>query len=41
MDLLYRVWTGMTKPIKCIALGNPAAKQKGASSDARPSRKYL
>ena len=39
MNSLYRFWRGMTKPIKCIALGNSRQKQKGAGSDRGPIRK--
>ena len=31
MNSLYRVRRGMTKPMKCIALGNSRQKQKEAA----------
>ena len=39
MNSLYRVRRAMTKPIKCIALGNSRQKQKEAAPNRRPFRK--
>ncbi len=36
MNSLYRVRSGMTKPIKCIALGNPREDTKRSEVESSP-----